>query len=212
MSVLYFIMEFICGSLMFSYWLGLLAKKDLTRVGDGNPGAFNLWLAAGYKLGLLGILLDFVKGYFPLVVLIQREMVTGLSIATVAFAPILGHAFSPFLKGRGGKAIAVTFGVWSAVTQFKLSLAYAIILAVLYVIARMVYRGENTPTETDGFMVVFGMWMLGIYIFFKAFPEYIRLLWLENSLLITYKNREKLQAFFKSVYSKYWNRGTTIGM
>lgn len=212
MTVLYFIMEFLCGSLMFSYWLGLLAKKDLTKVGDGNPGAFNLWLATGYKLGLLGVLLDFMKGYFPLVVLIQREMIADSSIATVAFAPILGHAFSPFLRGRGGKAIAVTFGVWSAVTQFRISLVYAVILAVLYIIARMVYRGENTPTETDGFMVVFGMWMLGLYIFFKAFPHYIRLLWLENSLLITYKNKEKLQVFFKNVYSKYWNRGTTVGM
>nr|MBO2493665.1 hypothetical protein [Clostridia bacterium]PZN08864.1 MAG: hypothetical protein DIU64_09795 [Caldicoprobacter oshimai] len=212
MTVLYFIMEFLCGSLMFSYWLGLLAKKDLTKVGDGNPGAFNLWLATGYKLGLLGVLLDFMKGYFPLVVLIQREMIADSSIATVAFAPILGHAFSPFLRGRGGKAIAVTFGVWSAVTQFRISLVYAVILAVLYVIARMVYRGENTPTETDGFMVVFGMWMLGLYLFFKAFPYYIRLLWLENSLLITYKNKEKLQVFFKNVYSKYWNRGTTVGM
>lgn len=212
MTVLYFIMEFLCGSLMFSYWLGLLAKKDLTKVGDGNPGAFNLWLATGYKLGLLGVLLDFMKGYFPLVVLIQREMIADSSIATVAFAPILGHAFSPFLRGRGGKAIAVTFGVWSAVTQFRISLVYAVILAVFYVIARMVYRGENTSTETDGFMVVFGMWMLGLYIFFKAFPHYIRLLWLENSLLITYKNKEKLQVFFKNVYSKYWNRGTTVGM
>jgi len=139
-------------------------------------------------------------------------MIRDLSISTVAFAPILGHAFSPFLRGRGGKAIAVTFGVWSAVTQFKVSLAYAITLAILYVIARMVYRGESTPTETDGFMVAFGMWMLGLYLFFKPFPYYLRLLWLENSLLITYKNWEKLQVFFKNVYSKYWNRDTTIGM
>nr|PZN09579.1 MAG: hypothetical protein DIU64_08445 [Caldicoprobacter oshimai] len=212
MTVFYFIIEFLCGSLMFSYWLGLAAKKDLTKVGDGNPGAFNLWLAAGFKLGILGVLLDFIKGYFPLVVLIQREMIRDLSITTVAFAPILGHAFSPFLRGRGGKAIAVTFGVWSAVTQFKVSLVYAVILAVLYVIARMVYKGESTPTETDGFMVVFGMWILGLYIFFRAFPHYLLLLWLENSILITYKNKEKLHAFFKDVYSKYWRRDTTVGM
>lgn len=212
MTAFYFIIEFLCGSLMFSYWLGLAAKKDLTKVGDGNPGAFNLWLAAGFKLGLLGVLLDFLKGYFPLVVLVQRQLIADLSIATVAFAPILGHAFSPFLKGKGGKAIAVSFGVWSAVTQFKVSLVYAIILAILYVIARMVYRGENTPTETDGFMVVFGMWMLGFYLLFRAFPYYLMLLWLENSLLMTYKNKGKLQVFFRDVYSKYWKRDTTIGM
>jgi glycerol-3-phosphate acyltransferase PlsY len=31
-------------------------------------------------------------------------------------APILGHAFSPFLGFHGGKALACTFGAWSALT------------------------------------------------------------------------------------------------
>lgn len=65
MIIIYVIIEFLCGSLMFSYWLGLVSKKDLSTVGDGNPGAFNLWKAAGYKLGLAGVFLDFMKGYFP---------------------------------------------------------------------------------------------------------------------------------------------------
>jgi glycerol-3-phosphate acyltransferase PlsY len=37
-------------------------------------------------------------------------------LAPVMLAPILGHAFSPFLGFRGGKALASTFGVWTAVT------------------------------------------------------------------------------------------------
>ncbi|HBG76123.1 MAG TPA: hypothetical protein DDW86_04110, partial [Clostridiales bacterium] len=47
MIVLYVIVEYFCGSLMFSYWLARLVNRDLTKVGDGNPGAFNLWHAAG---------------------------------------------------------------------------------------------------------------------------------------------------------------------
>ena len=43
---------FLCGSLMFSYWIGLLIKLDIRQIGDGNPGAFNLWSGAGYKFGL----------------------------------------------------------------------------------------------------------------------------------------------------------------
>ena len=50
---------------MFSYWIGLVSKKDLSTEGDGKTGAFNLWKAAGYKLGLAGVFLDFMKGYFP---------------------------------------------------------------------------------------------------------------------------------------------------
>nr|WP_322785336.1 glycerol-3-phosphate acyltransferase [Carboxydothermus ferrireducens] len=36
----------------------------------------------------------------------------------MAVAPVLGHAFSPFLRFKGGKAMAVTFGVWSAIEKF----------------------------------------------------------------------------------------------
>jgi acyl phosphate:glycerol-3-phosphate acyltransferase len=42
--------------------------------------------------------------------------VDGWPLAPVMLAPILGHAFSPFLGWRGGKALACTFGVWSALT------------------------------------------------------------------------------------------------
>lgn len=37
-------------------------------------------------------------------------------MAAVAIAPIAGHAFSPFLGFHGGKALAVTFGIWAGLT------------------------------------------------------------------------------------------------
>ncbi len=40
----------------------------------------------------------------------------------IAIAPVLGHVFSPFLKFRGGKAIAVSLGVWIGLTIWKASL------------------------------------------------------------------------------------------
>ncbi|NLX70656.1 MAG: glycerol-3-phosphate acyltransferase [Clostridiales bacterium] len=212
MIILYIIIEFLFGSLMFSYWLGLACKKDLSTVGDGNPGAFNLWKAAGYKVGIAGVFLDFMKGYFPLVMLVNGNYVSGLSIAAVGIAPILGHAFSPFMKFKGGKAVAVSFGVWSAVTNFRCSFAYAVILAVLLLIAKFITKGESTTTEADGVMVVLGMWMLGFYIIAYRFPQFLVVLWLQNSILFTYKNKEKLLVFFKDIYSRYAGNDTTSGM
>lgn len=110
MIIIYVIIEFLCGSLMFSYWLGLVSKKDLSTVGDGNPGAFNLWKAAGYKLGLAGVFLDFMKGYFPLVLLINGNLVSGLPVAAVGIAPILGHAFLPLLSSGEGKLLPCHLG------------------------------------------------------------------------------------------------------
>jgi len=202
MMILLTVMEFLCGSLMFSYWLGFAVKKDLRVVGDSNPGAFNLWHAAGYKLGMLGIILDLTKGYLPLVLLVQMGVVSGMAIVPVAIAPILGHAFSPFMKFKGGKSIAVTFGVWSAVSNFEVSLAFAIILAILTVAAKLLHGGKPITTEEDGFMVVMGMMILGVYLYVRAYSLPFLLLWVMNLMLFIYVNRLKLYILFKTVSVK----------
>jgi len=202
MMILLTVMEFLCGSLMFSYWLGFAVKKDLRVVGDSNPGAFNLWHAAGYKLGMLGIILDLTKGYLPLVLLVRMGVVSGMAIVPVAIAPILGHAFSPFMKFKGGKSIAVTFGVWSAVSNFEVSLAFAIILAILSVAAKLLHGGKPITTEEDGFMVVMGMMILGVYLYVRAYSLPFLLLWVMNLMLFIYVNRLKLYILFKTVSVK----------
>ncbi|GAB2696617.1 hypothetical protein GCM10027018_14700 [Paenibacillus thermoaerophilus] len=122
--------------------------------------------------------------------------VSGYAIVPVAAAPVLGHAFSPFLKGRGGKAIAVTFGVWSAATEFSASLAYAVILAVLLAAARWINKGRPTSAEADGFQVVFGMLLLSVYLAASGYSCAILGLWLVNSLLLVYTHRRELRRFF----------------
>jgi len=196
------VVEFFCGSLMFSYWLGLAAKKDLRSVGDGNPGAFNLWHAAGFSFGILGGLLDFSKGFFPLMVLISTGYVRGPGIIPVAIAPVLGHAFSPFLRFRGGKALAVTMGVWSAIT-FQVSVAYAVVLAVLMLLAKLLAKGNPTPTEIDAFMDVSGMLPIFIYLYFRHFPIYTIIVWFSHFVVISYKNKEKLSRLLKHKFSEH---------
>lgn len=209
MIILYIVIEVLCGSLMFSYWLGLAVDKDLKTIGDGNPGAFNLWYAAGFKLGMLGVMLDFMKGYLPLAILVEWGLIRGMTIVPVAIAPILGHAFSPFIKFRGGKGIAVTFGVWSAVTRFEVSIVYAVILAILLFIVKLLKKGKTISTEIDAFMVVAGMLILGIYIIARANSVYLIILWLGNLLLLEYTNRTKLYTLAKAFNCKMKDRKNT---
>jgi acyl phosphate:glycerol-3-phosphate acyltransferase len=133
---------------------------------------------------------------------ILKGYISGVEIVPVAVAAILGHVFSPFLKWRGGKGIAVTFGVWSAVTRFNVSIAYAIILAILYILAIILNKGKSTSSEVDGFMVVVGMLTLVLYLYYKSFPMYIYDIWFANLMIITYTNREKLYKLYKDVYEK----------
>lgn len=189
---------FLSGSLMFSYWLGVVNKKNITSVGDGNPGALNLWKSSGYKLGIAGIVLDFCKGYVPVFWVIEKGAAHGYSIIPLAVAPIAGHAFSPFLKGKGGKAIAVTFGVWSALTGFEVSLAYAVILAVLKATGLLMNRGKSVSTEADGVQVVGGMLVLSVYLVVRSYSAAIWWVWFGNCALLAYTHRAELAAWLKS--------------
>ncbi len=93
--------------------------------------------------------------------------------------------------------------MWSAVTTFEASLAYAVILALLAVAARLMTKGKPTTSDADGFMVVLGMLLLGVYLTVRGFPAAILALWAANTLLLAYTNRMKLVAFYRTVSLKH---------
>ncbi|ABY94369.1 acyl-phosphate glycerol 3-phosphate acyltransferase [Thermoanaerobacter thermohydrosulfuricus] len=198
MIILLSILEFGCGSLMFSYWMGLMLGKRLEEVRDGNPGAFNLGHAAGFKMGVVGATFDFMKGYFPLVYFLEKGYVTGNAIAIVAIAPILGHAFSPFLKFKGGKALATTFGVWSAITRFKASLTYAVILGILKLGERRYNRGKPSIPEIDAVLDLVGFGILGGLLFLSSVESYLLLLWMLNFAVLLYKRKNDMNIVLKA--------------
>jgi acyl phosphate:glycerol-3-phosphate acyltransferase len=108
---------FLLGSLPISVWLGrLVLHTDIRSYGDGNPGGTNVIRAGNRGLGLLVIILDMLKGAIPVALAHYVFRVDGWPLAPVVLAPVAGHAFSPFLGFCGGKGLATTFGVWTALT------------------------------------------------------------------------------------------------
>jgi glycerol-3-phosphate acyltransferase PlsY len=133
-TVLLVLGAFLLGSCPFSVIIGRwFLGKDIRGYGDGNPGAANVFRAGGHKLGYLAVLLDITKG-IPFVFLAHAVFeLSNLAVVLVAIGAILGHAFSPFLRWRGGKAVAITFGVLIALPQHEALFAFAafVILGVL---------------------------------------------------------------------------------
>jgi glycerol-3-phosphate acyltransferase PlsY len=116
---------FILGAVPFSVIIGrLFLRKDIRNYGDGNPGSVNVFRAGGQKAGFVAVVLDIVKGV-PFVFLAHAWLkLPGLAVAIVAISAVLGHAFSPFLRGHGGKAVAISFGVLLGLSQHDILLAY----------------------------------------------------------------------------------------
>jgi len=122
--IFYTILAFLLGSLPFSIWIGRAATgEDIRNYGDHNPGATNV-LRAGSRVGfLLAMALDISKGALVVGLAYQVWGIQDWRIVPITLAPVAGHAFSPFLKGKGGKALATGFGVWIGLTIWSLSLA-----------------------------------------------------------------------------------------
>lgn len=116
-ALIWTLIGYLLGALPLSVWLGkLVLRTDIRRYGDGNPGGTNVIRAGSRTLGVLAIVLDMLKAAVPVALAHYAYGVSGWPLVPVILAPILGHAFSPFLGFRGGKALACTFGAWSALT------------------------------------------------------------------------------------------------
>jgi acyl phosphate:glycerol-3-phosphate acyltransferase len=120
------------GSLPISVWLVRWRRgSDVRASGDGNPGAANAWKAGGWRIGVLALLLDVVKGAVGPALARWLWGIDGWLLIPVAVAPVLGHATSPWLRFRGGKGIACTFGVWGALTAWLVPTTLGLSLSVL---------------------------------------------------------------------------------
>src|SRR3954470_8221287 len=90
---------FFLGSINPASLVARALGRDLRTSGSGNPGATNAGRVLGRKWGVLVLVLDVVKAWLPTAVVLRS---LGTVPALVAgFAVVLGHIFSPFLRGRG---------------------------------------------------------------------------------------------------------------
>ena len=134
-AVLAVIASFVVGALSPAAWLAAALGKDVRRSGSGNPGATNAGRVLGWKWGVLVGVLDVAKGWVPTWIVLHLY---GSTLAMAAgVAAVLGHVFSPFLQGRGGKGVATTLGAVLGVAPW-LALVAAVVFAVLVLILRRV--------------------------------------------------------------------------
>jgi glycerol-3-phosphate acyltransferase PlsY len=179
--VAWIIAAFLCGSLPFSVWLGRLTlRTDIRAYGDGNPGAMNVFRAGGRAWGALAIVLDFLKAALPVGVARFGAGLDGWVMALVALAPVAGHAFSPWLRFRGGKALASTFGMWTGLTLWFAPTVLGALFGVWYLLL-----------SVEGWAVMAAMLCLLPALLLLSEPVLIPV-WLGNTALLAWKHRADL--------------------
>ena len=130
------ILCYLIGSISSSYILGqVFLKADIRTYGSGNAGTTNAIRVFGKKIGLLVFVFDFLKGL--LAVYIGGEILGHNGQLIGGFFAVIGHIWPVFLKFKGGKGIATTFGVIAAI-YWPVTIIYLLFFASVLLISKYV--------------------------------------------------------------------------
>jgi glycerol-3-phosphate acyltransferase PlsY len=129
-AILLILVAFGLGAVPFGLYVARFVKGiDPRDAGSKNVGATNVARLCGTQWGVLVLALDIFKGYLPAA--LAPEGTGWLALSLIAAASILGHAYSPMLNMRGGKAVATTIGVFLALAPWSMFFSVICCLAVI---------------------------------------------------------------------------------
>jgi glycerol-3-phosphate acyltransferase PlsY len=132
-GVLAVLAAYLIGSIPFGLIVvRLTTGADVRQHGSGNIGATNVLRTAGRGAGIVTLLLDALKGWFAVWLASRLTGGSELWMSFAALAVLIGHAFSIFLKFKGGKAVASFVGAFAYLTPIPL---LAVILIFIFLTA-----------------------------------------------------------------------------
>ena len=191
--VLWIIISFVSASVPWSLILGyIFSNKDIRTVGDKNPGGTNTLKLSGIKVGLMAIFLDISKSFFPVYFSLFYGFV-GYELILICLAAISGSIFSPFLKFNGGKSLAVSCGIWLAISSGIIGPLICLMMAF-----------SHSIQKTHIWTILFGWLGILIWVLIFSFElEYVIIFFI-NFILVMYKHRKE---FNQKIIFRNWITG-----
>ena len=177
---------FLAGSIPFGVIIAKHRGVDIRKEGSGNIGATNVTRVMGLGAGALVLVLDALKGVAA-VVLAQQWCGMDWVMALAGFVAILGHCFSPFLGGKGGKGVATALG------------AFIVLYPALAFVGIAVFLLVAGKTRIPALGSLAGMSAAAAYAFFTGAPTSVWVTAMLTSWLLVYTHRGNLQRILTSM-------------
>ncbi len=154
--ILMLVAGYVCGATPFGYFAGRLKGIDIREHGSGNIGATNVIRVCGKGVGIPTFVLDVIKGWLPAWLSMKWSAEHGASDALASaagiasgLAAVLGHNFTFWLRGRGGKGVATSAGALLATAPIVLVVVLAFWFVTLkvtrYVSLASMVAGAGIP-------------------------------------------------------------------
>ena len=184
----------VVGYLLGGVPFGLVVSKamglpDPRTVGSKNVGFTNVLRVSGQKAGILTLLGDMGKGWT--IGWAAMQWLTDESlIMLVAFTPILGHLYSPFLGFKGGKGVATALG-----SVLGLSPSMGALLLLIWLGTVAIWRYSS-----GGALAAFGLFPV-VAIVNEQRREFL-VFSIVVSALIWFKHRDNIVRLWRGTESK----------
>lgn len=145
--ILSFILAYFMGAIPFGIIVAKGCGVDLLTKGSGNSGATNVFRTLGPLPGATVFLADMIKGLAACGVASWLSSGNTWSIAGAALIAILGHSYSVFLKGKGGKGAATGVGILFFVS-WKITIGLLILTVLIVASTKYVSLASLTIAAT----------------------------------------------------------------
>lgn len=136
LEIVFVLLTYLWGSIPYGYLITRFSTgKNILEQGSGNVGSTNVGRVAGRKMAIITQLLDMLKGLLPVALYmyiynIQINTPTQSYIYLLAFAAIIGHNFSIFLKFKGGKGVNTTLGASVLIAPYSVFISVGVYFLV----------------------------------------------------------------------------------
>jgi glycerol-3-phosphate acyltransferase PlsY len=162
------LLAYLLGSIPTGYLVARVRGVDIRGMGSGNIGATNVFRSMGRGAGVVVLMVDFCKGWLACGIVPQGVLLalglaasesggyTELLAIVGGVAAVLGHNYTCWLRFKGGKGIATSAGVLTALVPW----AFLIILLVWAVVFG-VWRYVSLASIAASLVLPLAVWVTG---------------------------------------------------
>ena len=187
------LLSYFFGSIPFGYILPkLFGFDDIRNIGSGNIGTTNVLRTGNKTLALIVLLLDVLKGFFPLII-IQIFFIKNFSeliILLIGSTTILGHIFPIWLKFKGGKGVATYIGYLLAANYF---------LGMFFILSWLIIAILKRYSSLASILTLI---ILPIFSLLFSYEKHVFYLFSIISLLIIFKHYSNIIRLINKVETK----------
>ena len=169
--ILWVIVSYLIGSLPTGYLVTKLLHKDsegkhdwldIRTIGSGAMGATNVGRAMGAFWSWFVAIVDMLKGAFALLLAahIAPSETQQTIMALSGFAVVLGHIFPVWLKFKGGKGVATSYGTLFFIWPYN-SFAVILLCGAVWYAVRWLTRYVSVASMSSLAISTLFFWMLG---------------------------------------------------